>query len=219
MHLPALTLTLLAAAATVTANSLTPVLERRQGTTGLGHVTCGTTTYNKAAIDAAVAEGCQLYADRETLGSSKYPHRFNNREGLQFAVAGPYQEFPILSNGKVYSGRAPGADRIVFNPNYQGECVYVGAMTHTNAPTRNGFVECVEASGGGGGGSGGSTSSTRTTARPSTTVITGTVTTGTAARTSSASTSSSTGAAATQGLVGMGGQGVFAGVAAGLLLL
>lgn len=112
------------------------------------------------------------------------------------------------------STEAPGPDRIVFNPNYQGECVYVGAMTHTGAPTRNGFVECAEARRGDD-----FTSSTTTTSRPSTTAITGTATTGTATKTSSASTSSSTGAAATQGLVGMGGQGVLAGVAAGLLLL
>lgn len=103
MQLPALALALFAAA-TVTATSLAPVLERRQGTTGLTHVTCGGVSYSKAAIDDAVAEGCQLYADYETVGSSKYPHKFNNREGLEFAVAGPYQEFPVLSNGRVYSG-------------------------------------------------------------------------------------------------------------------
>ena len=36
----------------------------------------------------------------------------------------------------------PGTDRVVFNPNLNGECVYVGAMTHSGAEQRNGFVEC-----------------------------------------------------------------------------
>lgn len=39
---------------------------------------------------------------------------------------------------------SPGADRIVFNPNLDGECAYVGAMTHTGAEMRNGFVMCDE---------------------------------------------------------------------------
>ena len=36
----------------------------------------------------------------------------------------------------------PGADRVVFNPNLNGNCIYVGAMTHTGAEEQNGFVEC-----------------------------------------------------------------------------
>jgi len=40
---------------------------------------------------------------------------------------------------------SPGADRIVFRTS--GSCAYVGAMTHTNAPTNNGFVLCTEAKG------------------------------------------------------------------------
>lgn len=32
----------------------------------------------------------------------------------------------------------------MFDPDYQGACVYVGTMTHTDAPTRNGFVLCDE---------------------------------------------------------------------------
>ena len=39
---------------------------------------------------------------------------------------------------------APGPDRVVFNPSLNGECVYVGSMTHTGARTTNGFVSCEE---------------------------------------------------------------------------
>ena len=75
---------------------------------------------------------------------------------------------------------SPGADRVVFNPSYQGSCVYAGAMTHTDAPTRNGFVECEEATGGSGSGT---TSSVRPTGTASSTV----------SGTSSAPTSTGTG--------------------------
>jgi hypothetical protein len=88
-----------AAAANVT-------LEPRQGTAALSNVTCGRASYTKQQVDAAVAGGCRLHAEGDQLGSGNYPHRFNNREGLVFAVSGPYQEFPILASGAVYSGSA-----------------------------------------------------------------------------------------------------------------
>ncbi|KAK3392905.1 Ribonuclease/ribotoxin [Podospora didyma] len=113
-----------------------------QGTAGLSSVSCGNNRYTKQQIDAATAEGCRLSANNQQLGNSRYPHQFNNREGLVFPASGPYQEFPILSGGAVYSGGAPGADRIVFNPNYQGSCTFIGAMTHTGAAQTNGFVSC-----------------------------------------------------------------------------
>lgn len=69
--------------------------------------------------------------------------QYHNYEGFDFPVSGPYQEFPIKTNG-VYTGGeffslirfryeayanavegSPGADRVVFNTN--GE--YAGAIT------------------------------------------------------------------------------------------
>ena len=35
----------------------------------------------------------------------------------------------------------PGPDRVVFNPELNGECTWVGAITHRDAKG-NGFVEC-----------------------------------------------------------------------------
>lgn len=40
----------------------------------------------------------------EEAGSSDYPHTENNYEGFDFAVSGPYQEFPILASGEDYDG-------------------------------------------------------------------------------------------------------------------
>lgn len=73
------------------------------GTASLGNVTCGTKTYSRRQVDEATAEGCRLHSEGQVLGNSQYPHKFNNREGLVFATSGPYQEFPIVSNGN-YSG-------------------------------------------------------------------------------------------------------------------
>ncbi|PKS11278.1 hypothetical protein jhhlp_003040 [Lomentospora prolificans] len=116
-------------------------LEKRQGTSGITSVKCGSNTYSRSQLNSATSKGCSLHAAGQTLGSNKYPHTFNNREGLPLATSGPYQEFPILTSG-VYSGGSPGADRIVFNPSYNGQCVYVGAITHTGASGNN-FVSCI----------------------------------------------------------------------------
>ncbi|SPN99073.1 related to Extracellular guanyl-specific ribonuclease Fl2 [Cephalotrichum gorgonifer] len=118
-------------------------LTAAQGTANVSSITCGSAKYSQQQIDDAVGEGCRLYDERRTLGNNKYPHRFNNREGLVFATSGPYQEFPIIASGN-YSGGSPGADRVVIDPAFQGSCVFVGGMTHTGASTRNGFVECSE---------------------------------------------------------------------------
>jgi hypothetical protein len=80
------------------------ILQPRQGTGSLTRVICGDNTYSRNAVDAAVAEGCRLHAAGRQVGRNKYPHAFKNLEKIQFAAAGPYQEFPILSNGAVYSG-------------------------------------------------------------------------------------------------------------------
>ncbi|KAK1994908.1 guanine-specific ribonuclease N1 and T1, partial [Colletotrichum falcatum] len=106
-----------------------------------GKVTCGDNSYSRQQIADAAAEGCRLYFAREQVGASEYPHRFTNRENLLLATPGPYQEFPIIPSGN-YTGRSPGPDRVVIDPNWLGGCVYVGCMTHTGASDRNGFVVC-----------------------------------------------------------------------------
>ncbi|KAK0619576.1 Ribonuclease/ribotoxin [Immersiella caudata] len=115
-----------------------------QGTVSISSVACGNNKYTRKQIDEATGEGCRLFAAGQQIGNNNYPHQFNNREALVFATSGPYQEFPILTSGN-YTGRSPGPDRVVFRT--RGSCDYVGAMTHTNAPTNNGFVLCTEAKG------------------------------------------------------------------------
>lgn len=73
-------------------------IENRQSAT-----TCGNTAYSAAQVRAAANAACSYYRADDTAGSSTYPHTYNNREGFDFLVSGPYQEFPIKSSG-VYTG-------------------------------------------------------------------------------------------------------------------
>ncbi|KAF2155385.1 ribonuclease-domain-containing protein [Myriangium duriaei CBS 260.36] len=97
---------------------------------------CGNTYYSNSAVNAAIQQGYNYYQEGQEVHS--YPHTYNDYEGFTFDnVEGPYQEFPILSSGNLYTGGSPGADRVIFNTN--GE--YAGVITHTGA-SGNDFVAC-----------------------------------------------------------------------------
>ncbi|EKG17984.1 Guanine-specific ribonuclease N1/T1 [Macrophomina phaseolina MS6] len=106
-------------------------LEVRQSAT-----TCGSTSYTAAQVRAAANAACSYYNQGGTAGGSTYPHTYNNYEGFDFPVNGPYQEFP-LQKGGAYDGGSPGADRVIINTS----CQYAGAITHTGASGNN-FVGC-----------------------------------------------------------------------------
>jgi hypothetical protein len=97
--------------------------------------TCGTICYTSSAISAALAAGYELHTEGTTDDS--YPHVYHNYEGFDFPVSGTYYEFPILSDGDVYDGGSPGADRVIFNANDQ----LAGVITHTGA-SGDDFVSC-----------------------------------------------------------------------------
>lgn len=65
--------------------------------------TCGSTCYTAAQVTAARNSGANYVKQGGTAGSSTYPHVYNNYEGFDFLVSGPYYEFPIKSSG-VYTG-------------------------------------------------------------------------------------------------------------------
>ncbi|KAM7194556.1 ribonuclease domain containing protein [Naviculisporaceae sp. PSN 640] len=106
-------------------------LEKRAG------ATCGSVVYSATAVNAASVRACNHYKAGTTVGG--YPHTYNNYEGFTFAVAGPYQEFPILSSGALYTGGSPGPDRVVINV---PGCKQAGAITHTGASSSS-FVKCT----------------------------------------------------------------------------
>ncbi|EXF82090.1 ribonuclease [Colletotrichum fioriniae PJ7] len=65
--------------------------------------TCGSTTYSTAQVNAASNAACTHVKAGTVAGSSTYPHRYNNYEGFDFDVTGPWYEFPIKTSG-VYTG-------------------------------------------------------------------------------------------------------------------
>ncbi|KAF4306787.1 hypothetical protein SLS57_003123 [Botryosphaeria dothidea] len=106
-------------------------------------VDCQGVTFTDADVDSCVAELCNWDAGK---GPGGYPHKFNNREGLNLGAYNGNQdiyEYPLFA-GSVYTKGSPGADRCIahFDPN-TWKCTKVGAMTHRNAPQRNGFVLCT----------------------------------------------------------------------------
>ncbi|OAQ99906.1 hypothetical protein LLEC1_03227 [Akanthomyces lecanii] len=98
--------------------------------------TCGTVYYSASQVDSASQAACQYVQNGGTAGGSTYPHKYNNYEGFDFPVNGPYYEFPIKSGG-AYTGGSPGADRVVIN----GNCDEAGVITHRGASGNN-FVGC-----------------------------------------------------------------------------
>ena len=100
--------------------------------------TCGSTCYYQSDIDAALNEGYSLYQSGDTLGSDNYPHQYNDYEGFNLPVSGPWYEFPIMNSNQIYSGGSPGPDRVLFNSG--GE--YTGLITHTGA-SGNDFDQCA----------------------------------------------------------------------------
>lgn len=74
-------------------------LETRQSAT-----TCGGYSYSQSRVSAAYRQGLNSFNNGQQVGTNRYPHRFNNREGFNFPVAPPYQIFPIMQSGNVYTG-------------------------------------------------------------------------------------------------------------------
>ncbi|EEA19300.1 hypothetical protein TMatcc_009435 [Talaromyces marneffei ATCC 18224] len=97
---------------------------------------CGKTCYWQSDIDAALNQGYSLLQSSQT--DHGYPHQYNDNEGFDFPVSGPWYEYPILSSFNVYTGGQPGADRVIFN----GDGEYAALITHTGASNYDGFVEC-----------------------------------------------------------------------------
>ncbi|KAL2753201.1 hypothetical protein ACRALDRAFT_1072255 [Sodiomyces alcalophilus JCM 7366] len=127
MHLSAVFVSLLAVVAQAAPSGQ---LEKRA-------TTCGSTYYSTSQVSAAASAACNHVRAGTRAGSSTYPHAYNNYEGFNFPISGPYQLFPLRTSG-VYTGGAPGPDRVIINRN---TCAIAGQITHTGAPG-NAFVGC-----------------------------------------------------------------------------
>jgi hypothetical protein len=69
-------------------------------------VQCGSTCYTNSQVSAALRAGYNYYQEGDEAGSSTYPHKYNNYEGFDFPVSGPYQEFPLRTSGAYTGGKA-----------------------------------------------------------------------------------------------------------------
>ncbi|ROT41405.1 Ribonuclease/ribotoxin [Sodiomyces alkalinus F11] len=68
-------------------------------------VVCGRNEYSREEIQAAADAACEHFESGTTAGRSTYPHAYRNFEGFEFdGIDGPYQGFPLLSSGRVYTG-------------------------------------------------------------------------------------------------------------------
>lgn len=68
-------------------------------------VVCGRNEYTRDQVQAAADAACEHFENDTTAGRSNYPHTYRNFEDFEFdGIDGPYQEFPILSSGRVYTG-------------------------------------------------------------------------------------------------------------------
>jgi hypothetical protein len=70
------------------------------------YVQCGSTCYTSSQVSAARSAGYNYYRQGDQAGSSTYPHTYNNYEGFDFLVSGPYQEFPLRTSGAYTGGKA-----------------------------------------------------------------------------------------------------------------
>jgi hypothetical protein len=69
------------------------------------YVQCGSTCYTSSQVSAARSAGYNYYRQGNQAGSSTYPHQYNNYEGFDFLVSGPYQEFPLRTSGAYTGGK------------------------------------------------------------------------------------------------------------------
>lgn len=66
--------------------------------------TCGKTQYSSDALSKAADGACSLLQKGSTVGRNNYPHEYKNFEKIKLTGSAPWYEFPVLSNGQVYSG-------------------------------------------------------------------------------------------------------------------
>jgi hypothetical protein len=69
------------------------------------YIKCGSTCYTSAQVSSARSAGYKYYQQGNEAGSTTYPHTYNNYEGFDFLVAGPYQEFPLKTSGAFTGGK------------------------------------------------------------------------------------------------------------------
>lgn len=123
---------------------------------------CGSKTYSASDYNKCVQAAC---TNPISSGRGGYPHKYNNYEGINFGTLnGLLYEFPMITGGPWSSGMdisslvsvygiadfyfligSPGADRCIVEDDTSvnpAQCRAKGAITHSGASSKNGFVAC-----------------------------------------------------------------------------
>ncbi|KAK9763993.1 hypothetical protein K7432_008890 [Basidiobolus ranarum] len=111
---------------------VTAASQKRYTISGVSRgVICGGATFSKLAVDSAAQLALEKHVNNQIISS--YPHEFRNNENLLLIsqrCRKPYQEFPILVNGKIYDGANPGAYRVVIGSIRGSQAKYCGVIYH-----------------------------------------------------------------------------------------
>ncbi|KAG6048316.1 hypothetical protein E4U17_007183 [Claviceps sp. LM77 group G4] len=100
---------------------------------------CGAAQYSSDAIARAANASCSRVKKGTAIGANSYPHVYRNSEKIDLkGLRGPFYEWPILSNGRIYDGGNPGPDRVIITK----DCTPAGVLSHQGA-TNNAFRECA----------------------------------------------------------------------------
>ncbi|KAH7338021.1 Ribonuclease/ribotoxin [Rhizoctonia solani] len=128
-------------AALPTSNATLPIIIKRSinGATGSD---CNGYTFTATQVSAAAQESLNHVLAGTTVGTNKYPHVLDNREGFTYpsGCTVTRYEFPIFKN-KIYTGGDPSVDRVIIG-HVSGSSAYsCGVLTHQGASGNN-FLQC-----------------------------------------------------------------------------
>ncbi|QRV93323.1 ribonuclease [Ceratobasidium sp. AG-Ba] len=104
---------------------------------------CNGYTFTAAQVQSAAQESLSHVLAGTTVGTNKYPHVLDNREGFTYPAGCTVTryEFPIFKN-KIYTGGDPSVDRVIIG-HVSGSSAYAcGVLTHQGASGNN-FLQCA----------------------------------------------------------------------------
>ncbi|KAL7271438.1 hypothetical protein RUND412_005807 [Rhizina undulata] len=124
----------------ILASLFTPV--STQSVSGVTAVDCDGYAISKSAVQSAAQAALDHLNAGTQVGSGNYPHQYNDYEGFKFNAGcnAPYYEFPVLKSS-VYTGGAPGCDRVVIGSWDGKNSAFCDSITHCGA-SDNKFLQC-----------------------------------------------------------------------------
>ncbi|KAF8603097.1 Ribonuclease/ribotoxin [Ceratobasidium sp. AG-I] len=131
-----------AAALPTTSDATVPQVFKR-AITGATGSNCNGYIFTAAQVSAAAAESLKHVLAGTTVGTNKYPHVLDNREGFTYpsGCTVTRYEFPVFKNS-IYTGGDPSVDRVIIG-HVSGSSAYsCGVLTHQGASGNN-FLQCT----------------------------------------------------------------------------